>query len=149
MRVEKTLLVYRSLSTPATLPPHNLRSGGHDKYTQRAGRPQARVLAGRLLLKRQWAELEVDGGCPSSWFAAEDDTAHLHAKPGKVNPEDIRVVVVIRMQRKASVQHRYWTQDSHHQLTSPDEDLDPGAECKFSRIGQMSGEVVPPTEIAP
>ena len=43
------------------------------------------------------AEVEVDCGRPRSTFSAEDDAARVDPKCGEVNPEDVRVFVIVRV----------------------------------------------------
>jgi len=50
-----------------------------------------------LLLEGQRREIEVDCRRPHAGFSAEDDAARADSKPGKFNPEDVRVLVVIRV----------------------------------------------------
>jgi hypothetical protein len=136
-------------STSPVMPSNRGRRGGYAKRTKRAADPRPRIRGGRLLLKRQRADVEVDRGRPCHRFPAEDDPAGADAKPRQFDPEHVRILVVIRMQDKASVQRGYRAQGSENELTTSHYDFGPGADGEPRRIGYVGRESVPTAEVCP
>src|SRR5579883_3382313 len=137
------------LVSPAA-PPNGRRSGGSSKRTKRAGDPQPRVLRGGLLLERQRHQIEVDSRCPPCRVAAEHNSRRANAKRGEVHPEDVGVLLIVRVQGKAPVQRGEGAQTTQRQLTSPDEDLGSSADHHArAQVGERAGQLIPPAQIAP
>jgi hypothetical protein len=90
----------------------------------------------------------VDGRRPHSWFCAEYDAAGA-TKRGQIDPEHVGVLDVIRVQGHASVQRWDRAQGPEQELTTSDDDLDPGPDREPRRIARVAGEPVPPTQVAP
>jgi hypothetical protein len=60
-----------------------------------AGYPPPRVQRGRLLVQRQRHQIEVDSRRPPSRVVTEHNPQRPESKLGKVDPEHIRIVVVV------------------------------------------------------
>ena len=100
----------------------------------------------------------ADSRIPSKWspvvapcsVAAEHDPRRAHAELGEVDPEDVRVLRVVGMQRKPAVQRRYRAEGPQHQPAAPDDDLGSGAEHgPRHHVGPLGARSVPAAEVAP
>lgn len=136
-----------SLGEPAP-PPDGRRHGGRRNRTERAGGPRSRVVRGGLLVERQRHEAEVDRCRPHPRCSAEDDAAAADANPGEVDPEDVGIPLVVRVEGKAAVHRRDRAQGPGHELPAADEDLRAGDEPPL-RIAQRATERIPAAQLAP
>src|SRR4029450_1586749 len=126
------------------------RRGGHPKCANRAGGPQPRVLDRRLLLERDWHQIEVDPRRWPSGVVSEEDAGGADAELGEVDPEDVGVLVIVGVEDKAPVDRRYRAQGSEHEPATPDQDLGASPEHgPHPQIGQRGRERVTAAEVAP
>src|SRR6266511_5698794 len=98
------------------------------RHSERALDPQPRIRRGRSLLERRQEEIDMDFGYPAAGFAAEYDTGRPETELGQVHPEDVGIIVVIRMERKALVHGGYRVEPSKHETATTEEHLGSGAD---------------------
>src|SRR6202162_1339121 len=92
----------------------------------------------------------MDSHRPALRLAAEDDSHRAEIKRGGVDPEDVWILLIVRVQYEAFVYRRNRSQNSKRQLTAPDEDL--GSQADHGpqpRAGSTGRQLVPGAEIAP
>jgi Neuraminidase-like domain len=86
--------------------------------------PRPLVPNSRPLLERKRGKIEVEGRRPA-FGSAEDDRARVEPKLGELEPEHVRVAVVIRMQAKALARSRDWGQPANREVAAaPEIDAD-------------------------
>lgn len=92
----------------------------------------------------------MDLGYPAARIPAEYDTGRPEPELGQVHPEDVGIIVVIRMERKPLIHSGDRAQPPKHEPTTTDEHLGSGADRQpGTRIRQPAGEPIPTADLAP
>jgi hypothetical protein len=86
-----------------TAPANARHGGGHPKRPKRPAEPAPWILRGRLLVQRHRRQVEMGCRLPGSRVATEHDARGAAAELCEVDPERVRVFVVIGVQRESPV----------------------------------------------
>ena len=104
----------------------------------------------QAFLGGQGKPVDVHSGRRARGVTAEHDPGRGNSVAGQVDPEDVRVGVVVRVQDETPVKGRYGGHGANVQPPAPDEDLHSRTEHgPRLQVGPLGPRAVPAAQVTP